>query len=121
VISRITAHFAENWYDDVQIWTPAFPVEGTLMNPTRILKIEGLEEARQVTRRQDNLPSDELLTQKLIDLQTFIRQLRQTDTGKADLQRRVQLFGDCAPVSGESNRRFYGKLRRWLDRDFEKF
>ena len=94
--------------------------ENRPMNPTRLVKIDGLEEARRFARRQSNLSADELLSAKLDDLRIFIRQLGETETGSADLHRRTQLFGDCVPASGDNDRQYYGKLRRWLDRDFKE-
>ena len=85
------------------------------MNPTRKSKVEDLEAALQARIRQKNLLPAERIREKLIDLQTFVRQLAQTDEGKADLRRRLDRFGDCKPLPEESDRHFYGKLRRWLD------
>ena len=86
------------------------------MNHYRKSNIDDLEAARQARIRQQNLPPDEQVREKLADLQKFIQQLVHTPHGKADLLRRVQLFGTCDPVPGESQRQFYGKLRRWLER-----
>lgn len=79
-----------------------------------------LELARQERIRRENLPPELQLEERLADLQTFIRQLANTPHGKADLARRVQRFGDCAPEVGESQRHFYGKLRDWLDHECEE-
>jgi hypothetical protein len=87
------------------------------MNPNRKSKEEDLEAALQSRVRQGNMPPNEQIKEKLAHLQTFVRQLARTNEGQADLQRRFQLFGDCAPVPGESESQFYGRLRCWLDRD----
>ncbi len=87
------------------------------MTPTRTTKAEDIEIVLQGRIRQGDLPADALIKEKLTDLQAFICRLAQTPNGKADLQRRVQVLGKCQPVSGESDRLFYGRLRRWLDRD----
>jgi len=36
------------------------------------------------------------------------------------LQHRIDRFGDCKPLPDESDRHFYGKLRRWLDGDLQE-
>ena len=60
------------------------------------------------------LPSDDLIKEKLTDLQALLR-LEHTPNGKDELQRRIRLLGKCTPADGESDRQFYGKLRHWLD------
>ena len=86
------------------------------MNHYRKSNPDDLEAARQARVRQQNLPPDEQVKEKLADLQKFIQQLAHTPHGKADLLQREQLFGTCNPLPGESQRQFYGKLRRWLER-----
>jgi hypothetical protein len=90
------------------------------MNPTRKTKVEDLEAALQARIRQQDLVPAERFREKLTDLRTFIHQLARTDEGKADLQRRIDRFGDCRPLPEESDRYFYGKLRRWLDHDLQE-
>ena len=87
------------------------------MTPTRSTKAENIETVVQGRNRQRDLPADDLIKEKLADLQAFICHLAQTPNGKVDLQRRVQVLGKCLPARGESDRQFYGKLRLWLDRD----
>lgn len=87
------------------------------MNPTRKTKVEDLEAAQQVRARLSNLAPDEQIREKLSNLSGFVQQLAQTDAGKADLDRRTRMFGPCKRAAGESNRDYYGRLRRWLDRD----
>lgn len=89
------------------------------MNRYRKSTLDDLDAARQARVRRDNMPPDDQLQEKLADLQTFVRQLANTPHGKDDLARRVQLFGDCAPAAGETQRHYYGKLRDWLDRECE--
>jgi hypothetical protein len=86
------------------------------MNHYRKSNFDDLEAARQARIRQQSLPPDEQVKEKLADLQKFIQQLAHTPHGKADLLQREQLFGTCIPIPGESQRQFYGKLRRWLER-----
>ncbi len=90
------------------------------MNRYRKSTAEALEAARQARVRRETLPPEAQLEQRLADLQTFVRQLANTPHGRADLARRVQLFGDCAQTPGESRRHYYGKLRDWLDRECEE-
>jgi hypothetical protein len=90
------------------------------MNPTRKTKVEDLEAALHARIRQKSLLPAERFREKLTDLRTFIHQLARTDEGKADLQRRLDRFGDCRPLPEESDRHFYGKLRRWLDYDVQE-
>ena len=60
------------------------------------------------------------IKEKLADLQKFIQQLARTPHGLADLQQRVCMLGECTQDPGEGDRDFYGKLRRWLERDCEE-
>jgi hypothetical protein len=87
------------------------------MNSTSFKKYEYLESARQARARQMNLPPDELIKEKLAQLKSFIHQLEKTDYGRADLRARVRAHGGCTIEAGETDRQFYGKLRKWLDRD----
>ena len=87
------------------------------MNPTRKTKFEDLEIAREARLRQNHLLPAAQITEKLTDLLTFVRQLERTEEGKADLERRAQMFGDCMLDPNENERHFYGKLRHWLDGD----
>ena len=86
------------------------------MNHYRKSNFEDLEAARQSRIRQQNLPPDEQVREKLADLQKFIQQLAHTPHGQADLLQRERMFGTCNPIPGESQRQFYGKLRHWLER-----
>ena len=89
------------------------------MNHYRKSNIADLEAARQASLRRQSLPPEEQIKEKLADLQTFIQLLAHTPHGKADLQQRVRMLGECTQDAGESDRDFYGKLRRWLERNCE--
>jgi hypothetical protein len=92
-------------------------LRGCRMNPTYFKKDEYLESARQARARQMNLPPNELIKAKLAQLQSFVSQLEKTEYGRADLRARVRAHGACTIEAGETDRQFYGKLRKWLDRD----
>ena len=87
------------------------------MNPTKASKLEDLEALRTARARQAMLSVDAQVQEKLGNLRTFINQMGRTPTGKAELINRVEVFGVCEPLPGESQRRFYCRLRLWLDRD----
>jgi len=87
------------------------------MHHYRKPNMEDLAAAREARIRHENLPAEERIKEKLADLQKFIQQLARTPHGQADLQQRVQVFGECTQDPGESDREFYGKLRRWLERE----
>jgi hypothetical protein len=55
---------------------------------------DDLEAARQTRIRQQNLPAEEQIKEKLADLQKFIQQPARTPHGQADLQQRVRMLGD---------------------------
>jgi hypothetical protein len=96
------------------------PQMAITMKHNRKSNPDDLEAARQASIRQQNLPPEERIKEKLADLQKFIQQLARTPHGQADLQQRVRLLGECTQDPGESDRDFYGKLRRWLERDCEE-
>ena len=60
---------------------------------------------------------EELVEEKLAQLQASIEHLRQTPEGTAELKRRVKAFGECRRIEGETSGQFYDKLRHWLHRD----
>ena len=66
-----------------------------------------------------NLLPERLVDERLTQLQTFIKQLANTQTGLADLRRREERFGICQRIEGETATQFYGRLRRWLDQDID--
>lgn len=61
--------------------------------------------------------AEELVEEKLAQLQASLEQLRQTRQGATELRRRVKAFGDCRRSDDETSSQFYDKLRRWMDRD----
>jgi hypothetical protein len=89
------------------------------MNPICKSKLVPLEEVQRFWGEQRNLSPKEQVEGKLVRLQVFIQQLEQTTSGKADLKRRFKRFGECQRMPDEITSRFYGRLRRWLDRDIE--
>ena len=89
------------------------------MNPTFKTKLEDVEDVQQFWTRQFNLSPKDQVESKLVHLQTFIRQLGQDSSGRAELKRRFERFGDCERMPGELTPQFYGRLRRWLDRDID--
>ena len=89
------------------------------MNPTCKSNLEHLEEVQQYWTQQRNLSPKDQIESKLAHLQMFIQQLGQETSGKAELKRRVELFGDCKRMPGEITPQFFARLRRWLDRDIE--
>ncbi len=89
------------------------------MEPTCKAKLEQLEEVQQFWTRQLNLPPKDQAENKLVHLQAFIQQLGQETSGKAELKRRFERFGDCERMPGELTPQFYGRLRRWLDKEID--
>ena len=69
--------------------------------------------------QQRDLSFKDRVQSKLTHLQVFIQQLEQEPSGKAELQCRVELFGDCKQMPDETTAQFYSRIRRWLDRDIE--
>jgi hypothetical protein len=61
---------------------------------------------------------EELIEEKLMQLMKLIGNLEQTPLGADELRRRIQAFGDCKRIEGETTDSFYGRLRHWLDRNF---
>jgi hypothetical protein len=86
------------------------------MNPSRRMQREALEITLQYRSRQETLAIEDLIEEKLTNLQMFISHLTRTPHGWAEIERRTKRFGDCKRVEGESSGQFYGKLRHWLDR-----
>lgn len=89
------------------------------MTPTRATKADDIKAILDSRVRQTKLPADDRIKEKLTDLRTFIGHLAQTPIGRAELQQRIQVLGNCVPNVGESDRHFYGRLRHWLDRDMK--
>jgi hypothetical protein len=87
------------------------------MNPTRRSKLDDLETIQRMQARYETLSTEAQIQEKLGHLRAFVDQLAQTPHGKADLACRTRAFGPCVRAPGESSRRYYGRLRRWLDTD----
>jgi hypothetical protein len=88
-----------------------------MTNPTRFSKQEDLDAMANDRHRFDNLSNVDQMHERLRQLQTFIRQLANTDQGRKDLQQRIALLGPCHSTADETPSVFYGRLRRWLDKD----
>ncbi len=82
-------------------------------------KLEHLQDVQQFYARQLDLSPKAQAESKLVYLQAFIHQLGLQPSGKADLERRFERFGNCERMPDEFTPHFYGRLRRWLDRDIE--
>jgi hypothetical protein len=89
------------------------------MNSVCKSKLVYLEEVQQFWTEQRNLCPKDQVESKLVHLQTFIQQLEQTPSGKVELKCRFKRFGDCKRMPGEITPQFYGRLRRWLDREID--
>ncbi len=88
------------------------------MHTSRKATQEASEKALRHKIRRDALLADELHDDKLTQLLAFVRRLKETPPGNADLELRTRLFGECRRNEGEPSGQFYGRLRHWLDRDF---
>lgn len=87
------------------------------MDRSRKATREGNEVTLQHVSPKEALLIQELVEDKLAQLQASIEQLKQTPAGTAELQRRIKAFGDCQRTKDETSGQFYDKLRRWLERD----
>jgi CRISPR/Cas system-associated endonuclease Cas1 len=87
------------------------------MDRSRKATREGNEVTLQHKSRKEALLIEELVEEKLAQLQASIEQLKQTPEGIAELQRRIKAFNECKRIEGESSGQYYHKLRHWLDRE----
>ena len=87
------------------------------MDRSRKATREGNEITLQHMSPMEALLIEELVEEKLAQLQASIEHLRQTPQGTAELERRVKAFGECRRIEGETSGQFYDKLRHWLHRD----
>jgi hypothetical protein len=87
------------------------------MDRSRKANREANEATLQHKSRREALLVEQMIEEKLAQLQASIEQLKQTPEGIAELQRRAKAFGDCQRIDGETSGQFYDKLRRWLERD----
>jgi hypothetical protein len=83
------------------------------MDRTRKATREGNEITLQHKSQREASLTEEMIEEKLAQLQTSIEQL----SGTALLQQRVKLFGECKRIEGETSGQYYQKLRRWLEQD----
>ena len=65
------------------------------------------------SRKQAEL-IEELVEEKLAELQASLEQLQQTPAGRAELKRRAKALGECQRIEGETSTQFFAKLRHWL-------
>ena len=87
------------------------------MDRSRKANREGNEVTLQHKSRKQGLLIEELVEEKLAELQASLEQLKQAPEGMAELERRAKAFGECTRIEGETSTQFYAKLRRWLDRE----
>lgn len=87
------------------------------MDRSRKANREGNEVTLQHVSRPEALLVEEANEEKLAQLQVSIEQLKQTPAGAAMLEQRIKTFGECNRIEDETSGQFYGRLRRWLDRD----
>jgi len=87
----------------------------TQPNPSRTTKLNDLAQIQQLLRDREEMPQLERGRRRLAELREFVRQLKATEIGQADLARRQARFGDCTQEPGESDGDYYGRLRTWLD------
>jgi hypothetical protein len=87
------------------------------MDRSRKATREGNEATFHYQSRQAGLLEEALIEDKLSQLQAFIAQLEQDPTGKAQLERRTRLFGECEREADQSSADFYARLHRWLERE----
>jgi hypothetical protein len=86
------------------------------MDRSRKANREGDEVTLQHKSRNQALLIEELVEEKLAQLQASLAQLQRTPEGMAELERRAKAFGACTRIEGETSTQFYAKLLRWLDR-----
>lgn len=88
-----------------------------MLNITRRTKHDDIEELRRFQCRHDKLKPADQTHERLVELREFIRLLAKTEHGKRELDCRTRQFGSCEPQAEEAELSYYGRLRRWLDRD----
>ena len=87
------------------------------MDRSRKANREGNEVTLQHRSQKQTVLIEELVEEKLAELQATLEQLKQTPEGMAELERRTKAFGECTRIDGETSTQFYAKLCRWLDRE----
>lgn len=87
------------------------------MDRTRKANREDHEATLQYRTKNEALDEAELSEEKLTQLQATVARLEQTPQGKAELQRRTTLYGECKRLAAETSPQFCDKLRVWLERE----
>jgi hypothetical protein len=87
------------------------------MDRSRKASREGNEVTLHHRSQQDSLLDQQLVVQRLAELQASLDQLKQTPKDAAMLQRRVKALGDCQRGHGETSAQFYERLHHWLERE----
>ena len=87
------------------------------MDRSRKATREGNEVTLQHKSQREAFLVEELAKENLAQLRASIEQLKQTQEGTAELERRVKAFGECERVEGETFGQFYERLRRWLEKE----
>lgn len=87
------------------------------MDRSRKATRAGNEVTLQHKSPKEALLIEELVEDKLAQLQASIEQLKQTPEGTAELQRRIKAFGECQRIEGQTSGQYYEQVRRWLYRE----
>ncbi len=90
------------------------------MNRVSQSKLVDLDKVVVHQARQAALTPDELIEEKLTQLQLFLDQLASTPEGRAELEHRIERFGRCTRSDAETAKQFHGRLRNWLDRNLQQ-
>jgi hypothetical protein len=85
------------------------------MDRRRKANRENDEVTLQHKSRAEALRIDELVAEKLLQLQASIDQLGKTPEGALLLKRRIKFFGACERTADETTGQFYDKLRHWFN------
>lgn len=87
------------------------------MDRTRKASREGHEKTLQYKSRQEIRLDEESSEVKLAQLLEFIGTLERNRAGKAELQRRTKLFGECKRLDDETATDYFAKLHHWSHRE----
>lgn len=87
------------------------------MDRSRKANRTGNEETLQHQSVPETLRIEELVEEKLAELQAALAKLGQTPAGILERERRIKAFGICERTAEETSRQFHDKLRHWLDRE----
>lgn len=86
------------------------------MDRSRKANRDGNEVTLQHQSSLDAARVQEMVEEKLTQLQASIQALKQTPAGEDELQRRTKAFGECKRLDEEVTTKYYDRLRHWLDR-----